>query len=102
MALTPAAGTVAATDGRLSLGAAALASFPDAHFSGGRLVFTGGGNTGFVTEVKRHAADGQGTLQLWQAPPAPIVTGCETNNHMAMAGLRRDYPGLCGIRRKVT
>lgn len=75
VALTAVTGSVAVTDGRLSLAAPALASFPDAHFSGGRLVFTGGGNTGFVSEVKRHAADGQGTLQLWQAPPASIVPG---------------------------
>jgi uncharacterized phage protein (TIGR02218 family) len=75
VALSPVTGTVSTTDGRLSLGAPALISFPDAHFSGGRLVFTGGGNTGFVTEVKRHAADGLGTLQLWQAPPAPIAVG---------------------------
>lgn len=75
VALSPVAGTVSTTDGRLSLGAPALAPFPDAHFSGGRLVFTGGGNAGFVTEVKRHAADGLGTLQLWQAPPAPIMVG---------------------------
>jgi uncharacterized phage protein (TIGR02218 family) len=75
VALTPVAATAAASDGRLSLAAPALASHPDAHFSGGRLVFTGGGNAGFVTEVKRHAADGQATLQLWQAPPSPIVPG---------------------------
>jgi uncharacterized phage protein (TIGR02218 family) len=73
--LTPVAGTVSTTDGRLLLSAPALAAFPDAHFTGGRLVFTGGGNVGFVTEVKRHAADGLGTLALWQAPPAPIMAG---------------------------
>ena len=73
--LTPVAGTVAATDGRLALAAPALVSFTDGHFTGGRLVFTGGGNVGFVTEVKRHAAHGLGTLQLWQAPPAPIMVG---------------------------
>lgn len=76
VALVPAEATVTASDGRLGLTAAGLASFPDGHFSGGRLVFTAGGNTGFVTEVKRHAASGGlVTLQLWQPPSAPIVPG---------------------------
>lgn len=75
VALSPVSGIVIASDGRLSLEASALTSYPDGYFSAGRLVFTGGGNTGFVTEVKGHAGDGQGALQLWQAPPAPIVAG---------------------------
>ena len=55
---------------RLSLTAPALASFPDAHFTAGRLSFISGGNLGFACEVKRHAArDGLVVLQLWQAAP---------------------------------
>ncbi|KRE17778.1 beta tubulin [Bosea sp. Root381] len=74
--LSAVAGNVAASDGRLGLTAAALAGFADGHFTGGRLVFTGGGNVGFATEVKRHAAaGGAGALQLWQAPPAAIAPG---------------------------
>ncbi len=75
VALSPVSAIVASSDGRLALDASALASWPDGYFSGGRLVFTGGGNTGFVTEVKRHAGGGQGALQLWQAPPTPILAG---------------------------
>lgn len=76
VSLAAAAATVAASDGRLGLTAPALAGFADGHFTGGRLVFTAGGNVGFATEVKRHAAAGEaGALQLWQAPPAEIVPG---------------------------
>ncbi|SEF69279.1 DUF2163 domain-containing protein [Bosea lathyri] len=74
--LTAAEGTVATSDGRLGLTAPALASYPDGHFTGGRLVFTGGGNVGFAAEVKRHAAgSGLIAIQLWQAAPAPIIAG---------------------------
>ena len=76
VALATVAASVASSDGRLGLTAPVLASYADGHFSGGRLVFTNGGNTGFTTEVKRHgAAGGLGALQLWQAPPVPIVVG---------------------------
>jgi uncharacterized phage protein (TIGR02218 family) len=76
VALTPTEATVATSDGRLGLTASGLGAYPDGHFSGGRLVFTGGGNAGFVTEVKRHAAGGGlVALQLWQPPSGPIVPG---------------------------
>lgn len=76
VALAAVAASVATSDGRLGLTAPALAAFADGHFTGGRLVFTGGGNVGFSTEVKRHgAAGGLVALQLWQAPPAPIAPG---------------------------
>ena len=70
------AAVVAATDGRLSITAPALASHGDGYFGGGRLVFTSGDNTGFVTEIRSHRADGGAVvLQLWQAAPQPIVNG---------------------------
>lgn len=76
VALTPVEASVSSSDGRLGLTAPGLSAFADGHFTGGRLVFTGGGNLGFATEVKRHAAAGGLTaLQLWQAPPAPIQAG---------------------------
>lgn len=76
VALTPVAAKVAGTDGRLSLTAPALAAFPDAHFTAGRLSFISGGNLGFACEIKRHAArDGLVVLQLWQAAPAAILPG---------------------------
>jgi len=67
---------VAGSDGRIGLTTSGLAGHPDDHFTGGRLIFTSGGNVGFGTEVKRHAArDGVVALQLWQAAPASIVPG---------------------------
>jgi uncharacterized phage protein (TIGR02218 family) len=74
--LTPVPGVVAGTDGRIGVVAPGLGSWPDDHFSGGRLVFTSGGNVGFTTEIKRHSArDGVVALQLWQPPPQPIAIG---------------------------
>ncbi len=76
VALAVAEAAVTTTDGRFSLTAAALAAFADGYLTGGRLVFTGGDATGFVTEVKRHAATGEdASLELWQAPPAAIRAG---------------------------
>ena len=86
VALVPAVSHVETSDGRLGLSAAGLSSFPDGHFTGGRLVFTGGGNAGFATEVKRHGIEGgRAVFQLWQVPAATIrpgdgfsvTTGCD-------------------------
>jgi len=75
-ALATATGFVAATDGRLAITTPVLSGYGDGHFSGGRLAFITGSNTGFATEVRSHrAADGAITLQLWQAAPAPIAAG---------------------------
>ena len=72
--LSPVVGSVLATDGRLHV-SAELAE-PDGHFTGGRLIFTSGRNTGFATEVRRHAmAGGVASLQLWQAPASAIAEG---------------------------
>jgi uncharacterized phage protein (TIGR02218 family) len=69
-------GTVASSDGRIGLTAPGMDSYPDGHFTGGRLVFTSGGNLGFASEIKRHAArDGEVAFQLWQAAPHPIAPG---------------------------
>ncbi|QEL23030.1 DUF2163 domain-containing protein [Bosea sp. F3-2] len=76
VALAPVAAEVSASDGRLTLTAEGLASYPDGHFTGGRLGFTGGANAGFATEVKRHGIEGdRAVFQLWQAPAAAIRAG---------------------------
>jgi uncharacterized phage protein (TIGR02218 family) len=76
VALAAAAGVVSASDGRLGFSAAGLSSYPDGHFTGGRLLFTGGANAGFGTEVKRQGIEaGNAVFQLWQAPPATIAPG---------------------------
>jgi uncharacterized phage protein (TIGR02218 family) len=69
-------GAVSTTDGRIGLTAASLNAHADGYFTGGRITFTSGANIGFATEVKRHAAaSGLVAIQLWQAPPGPIVPG---------------------------
>ncbi len=76
VALVAAEAEVIESDGRLSLSAEGMESYPDGHFTGGRLIFTGGANAGFATEVKRHGREGaQALFQLWQAPAAPIAPG---------------------------
>lgn len=76
VALAAAEAHVADGDGRLSLSAGGMGSYPGGHFTGGRFVFTSGANAGFATEVKRHAREGvQALFQLWQAAPAPITPG---------------------------
>lgn len=76
VALAPVAAAVSGSDGRLTLTAGGLASYPDGHFTGGRLVFTGGANAGFATEVKRHGIEGdRAVFQLWQIPAAAILAG---------------------------
>lgn len=69
-------GVVSASDGRLGLTAPEIGSYPEGHFTGGRLIFTSGANMGFSSEIKRHAArDGVFALQLWQPAPADIMPG---------------------------
>lgn len=76
VALSAVNAAVASTDGRIGLTAPALAGHGDGHFTGGRLIFTGGANVGFASEVKSHAdAGGLVAIQLWQAPSAPIAPG---------------------------
>lgn len=76
LALVAAEAVVVESDGRLSLSAEGMASYPDGHFTSGRFIFTSGANAGFATEVKRHGREGaQALFQLWQAPAAPIAPG---------------------------
>jgi uncharacterized phage protein (TIGR02218 family) len=76
VSLVAAEADVVESDGRLSVSAEGIASYPNGHFTGGRLVFTSGANAGFATEVKRHGREGARALfQLWQAPAGGIVPG---------------------------
>lgn len=66
---------LAAIDER-TLSTAGLGSFADGWFTRGLIVFTSGANSGRRVEIKRHALSaGSATLELWQAPGAPISAG---------------------------
>lgn len=65
-------GRVEATDGRLGLSSAALASFAEGWFTGGGLRFMDGENAGVVIEVKAHAGS---SLQLWVPTARAISVG---------------------------
>ncbi|QFR31726.1 DUF2163 domain-containing protein [Ancylobacter sp. TS-1] len=68
-------GTVAGVEGPGLLTASGLDAHAAGWFAQGRLVFTGGANEGFATEVKAHGIDGGARLELWQRPPAPLAPG---------------------------
>lgn len=71
-----ATGTVAATDGRVSLVATGLAAAPAGRFEAGGLTFTSGANAGTAVEVKRHVATASGTLlELWRPTAETIAPG---------------------------
>ena len=62
---------VASTDGRATLGAA-LGAYADGWFTGGKLAFTSGANSGAQVAVKQHSG---GQLALWQPMAQPIAIG---------------------------
>lgn len=68
--------TVGRSDGALSLATAGLGAYADGWFTGGRLAWTEGRNTGTAVEVKAHRRVGaEAELDLWQRAPAPIGAG---------------------------
>lgn len=69
-------GSVGAVEGASLLVAAGLGGHAAGWFTLGRLVFAGGVNAGFATEVKSHRVDGGVVrLELWQRPPEPVAAG---------------------------
>jgi uncharacterized phage protein (TIGR02218 family) len=69
-------GTIETLRGTSSFLASGLDAFDDGWFTGGRLQWTGGANTGLAVEVKSHRATSDGVaLDLWQAMPEPLAEG---------------------------
>lgn len=69
-------GAVAALLATSSFAASGLDAFDDAWFTGGKLTFTSGANSGLAVEVKAHGkTDSSVTLTLWQAMPEAIAPG---------------------------
>lgn len=65
--------SVSATDGRLNLGANAIAAVGATHFSGGRAEVLTGANAGLVRTIQHHGAGG--ALALWEPLPHPLSIG---------------------------
>ena len=66
---------VTAYDGR-RFSVSGLDGFTSGHFTGGKLVFTGGANNGRAMEVKNHAVTGGIIImELWQTMAAAVVAG---------------------------
>lgn len=69
-------GVVTSLAGASAFRASGLDAFADGAFTGGKLTFTSGANTGFAVEVKTHRVALDGVLiALWQAAPEPIAAG---------------------------
>lgn len=69
-------GTVSVVEGVSLLNAAGLGAYASGWFTQGRLVFAGGANAGFATEVKSHRVDGGVVrIELWQRPPETVAPG---------------------------
>ena len=69
-------GSVSAVEGVSLLVAAGLGGYASGWFTQGRLVFSGGANAGFATEVKSHRVDGGVVrIDLWQRPPESVAPG---------------------------
>jgi uncharacterized phage protein (TIGR02218 family) len=59
-----------------TLRVALAAPYPNAWFTAGRLVWTGGAQAGHAADIRAHAADAAGIrLALWQAPARPVEPG---------------------------
>ncbi len=70
------AGAVAGVGDNRRIAVSGLEAFADGWFSGGKLTFTSGANSGVAMEIKRHAvAAGQVSIELWQSPSEAIAVG---------------------------
>lgn len=71
-----ASGTVSALRGLSQFAASGLSGFAAGWFTAGKLIWTGGANSGLAIEVKSHRTDGgTSVLTLWQKMPEAIVEG---------------------------
>ena len=69
-------GAVATIEGTSIFLASGLDGYIDGLFSAGRLIWTGGANSGLAIEIKEHRLiSGQARLSLWQAMAEPIAAG---------------------------
>lgn len=75
-AVSTSSATVAAVSGRAELRLSGLGSFASGWFTGGRLVFSSGGNAGHAVEIRRHQIDGTiAIIDLWLDAPQPVTVG---------------------------
>lgn len=69
-------GSVASVESTSTIVAAGLDAFTDGVFSGGKLSWTSGANSGLSVEIKEHRlASGHARLSLWQAMPEAVASG---------------------------
>ncbi|MBV8800481.1 MAG: DUF2163 domain-containing protein [Alphaproteobacteria bacterium] len=86
------AGTVAVLTDARRFTASGLDAFADQWFSGGKLTWTGGANSGRAMEVKRHGVVGSRvSLELWQQMSEPLAVG---DTFIVTAGCDKQF-GTC-------
>jgi uncharacterized phage protein (TIGR02218 family) len=69
------AGTVAAITSRHAFSASGLGGFASAWFTGGKLTWTGGDNSGASVEVKRFVSGSTASFELWRNMEQTIAVG---------------------------
>jgi uncharacterized phage protein (TIGR02218 family) len=80
---------VAILTGTRMFTASGLAGFASGWFSGGKLSFTSGANTGLAMEIKAHGKSGSAvTLELWQGMPEALASG---DGFMVTAGCDKSF-----------
>jgi uncharacterized phage protein (TIGR02218 family) len=71
-----AAAVVTRSAGALGFGTSGLTDYAEGWFTGGRLLWTAGSNSGHAVEVKAHRRVGPDSeIDLWQRAPRPIAAG---------------------------
>jgi uncharacterized phage protein (TIGR02218 family) len=69
-------GAIVALSGVSAFTASGLDAFDDGWFAAGRLIWTGGANSGLAMEVKSHRLQADAVaIELWQAMPEPLAPG---------------------------
>jgi uncharacterized phage protein (TIGR02218 family) len=76
LTIMPVAGTVGTVSDNRRFAVAELSTFADGWFSGGKITFTSGANSGSAMEVKRHVVSGTtAAFELWQAMSETVAPG---------------------------
>lgn len=75
-AIIPSIGVAIAFTGQSEVRLSGVGAFASGWFTGGRLVFTSGGNAGHAVEIRRHQLDGaSAVIDLWLDVPQPMAIG---------------------------
>jgi uncharacterized phage protein (TIGR02218 family) len=93
--ISAATGLVVGSSGQGEVRLSGLAAFAEGWFTGGRLMFTSGGNAGHAVEVRSHQLDGgAAVIDLWLDAPQPVALGDSVE---VTPGCDKSF-GTCGAK----